>query len=726
MSYIAPPRLSFFGTVKANAATTTNNDLADVFDVDNVKLKPQMTLIPQGKAVAPAGQDTFSWSSPQDNPNLRNWLMGLITTPGVNEDCEGGACFGQQAHWNYYGDHNTTFEQTTISGAVLSNYQSTPGTDPLLKATVELLGDVFYQRRRGAVLVDVDPYALVTSQIFSGQLLVSVMQNGKKVPVLALNDPSPAYAYYINPHKNLNPACKGFEGVSAIFQFSCLNSSIQFFAPAGFNSPALDELKQKAAAGQGLMVRYCFYDAIFNVPATDLHKQFSEGQYVANPYVGNVLGSIGVWGKNELASAPPGRKLQIQLPYSYTPPSNLLTVAQHSAKKKATATLATYKAKRTAPLKADDTQQKAVLGVSLAQVDTANNVVSLDCISTFPESAPKSGTKYFLGTMNLALFYTDNTGAEQSVTVGTIPYLDATLYQNGGGVLDIPYANNANRATINANIATGRLAIQQVGSPTNNNLLLEVPSIDVQTDNRAVYFDARVPTPKSSQPGTSQVTIQVFEKGVAPTMSTTLNLEYWMCQKNLINPDKPQVPVVDRYFMVEGAMPITPTEYPSPFMNGPPGPTYVLTDQITVPPGGRLTLNITALRPGVSMIRFVNPLIQPPPLPNFGWDNVDYTNIRILPFDDFRQFTDQQINNWDFIYANVFSLFSVMYPIMSKVIPWGPDNAPNNPAEVKAFASNILNFTDASNWGSTIYMPITRDLSGGKRELLQRWCNLQQ
>ena len=28
--------------------------------------------------------------------------------------------------------------------------------------------------------------------------------------------------------------------------------------------------------------------------------------------------------------------------------------------------------------------------------------------------------------------------------------------------------------------------------------------------------------------------------------------------------------------------------------------------------------------------------------------------------------------------------------------------------------------------GSTIYMPITRDLSGGKRELLRRWCNLQQ
>ena len=723
MSYIAPPRLSFFGTVKANASTATNNDLADVFDVDNIKFKPQMTLIPNGKAVAPAGQDTFAWNSPQDNPNLRTWLMGLITTPGVSEDCEEGTCYGQQAHWNYYGDHSTTFEKTTISGAVLSNYQPTPGTDPLLNANVEILGDIFYQKRHGAVLVDVDPYALVTSQIFTGQLLVSVMQNGKKVPVLAINDPTRAFSYYINPHKNLSPACKGFEGVSAIFQFACNNGSIQFLAPDSFNSPALNDLKQKAAAGQGLMVRFCFYDAIFNVPATDLHTKFAAGDYVANPYIGSVLGSIGVWGANELASAPPGRKLQIQFPYSYTPPANPLTAAQHSDKKKATATLATYKAKK--PLKAADGPSTSVLGVALAQVDTTNSLVSLDCISTFPESAPQSGGKFDLGPMNLVLLYTDNNGNSLSVTIGPIPYTSTAGYQNGGGVLDISYAANANQATINANIATGRLVIQQQAT-TANNLLLEVPSIDVQSDNRAVYFDAQVPSGNSSQSGTSQITIQVFDKGVAPTMSTTLNLEYWMCQKDLVNPDKPQVPVVDRYFTVDGAMSIMPTQYPMPFKGGPPGTWTVITDQVTVPPGGRLTLNLTALRPGVSMIRFVNPLIQPPPIPNFGWDNVDFAIVRILPFDDYRQATDPQIDNWPFIYANVFSFFSVMYPIMSKVIPWGPDNAPNNPAEVAAFAANILNFTAPENWGSTIYMPITRDLSGGKRDLLHRWCNLQQ
>jgi hypothetical protein len=151
----------------------------------------------------------------------------------------------------------------------------------------------------------------------------------------------------------------------------------------------------------------------------------------------------------------------------------------------------------------------------------------------------------------------------------------------------------------------------------------------------------------------------------------------------------------------------------------------VLTDQVIVPPGGELTLDLTALQPGVSMIRFVDPTIQPPPAPNFAWDNCDFAVVRILPFDDFSSYTDQQINNWPFIYANVFGFYSVLYPIMSNVIPWGPADAPNNPAEAATFASQILMLTSANLWSSTLYMPITRDLSGGKRELLSRWCNLQ-
>lgn len=219
--------------------------------------------------------------------------------------------------------------------------------------------------------------------------------------------------------------------------------------------------------------------------------------------------------------------------------------------------------------------------------------------------------------------------------------------------------------------------------------------------------------------------------GAAPAAAATLNLEYWMCQKDYVNPDKPQVPVPPNqpYFSVTGATAQNPTNYVLPYL-GPPdypdGKVSVMTDQISVPAGGQFTLNLTALRPGVSMIRFVDPAQQPPPPPNFAWDNCDYAIVRILPFDDYSQFTDQQINNWQFIYDNFFSFYSVLYPVMSKIIPWGPDKAPNNPQQVKDFASQIQVFTDPDMWYTTIYMPITRDMSAGKRELLWRWCNLQQ
>jgi hypothetical protein len=63
---------------------------------------------------------------------------------------------------------------------------------------------------------------------------------------------------------------------------------------------------------------------------------------------------------------------------------------------------------------------------------------------------------------------------------------------------------------------------------------------------------------------------------------------------------------------------------------------------------------------------------------------------------------------------------------MSKMMPWGPDNAPNDPEEIrKVYADLIRTFTNEKMWDSTLYMPITRELSAGKRALIQRWCNLQ-
>jgi hypothetical protein len=262
-------------------------------------------------------------------------------------------------------------------------------------------------------------------------------------------------------------------------------------------------------------------------------------------------------------------------------------------------------------------------------------------------------------------------------------------------------------------------------------MLTESAGLDFQTEDRALYFDAQVLQDWSNPneqptPGTSTITIRAYRKGLPVQDSVAVNLEYWMCAKDQVNPSKPQVPVPqgNPYYTVSGAVAQSPTVYAN--APGNPPNISVMTDQVTIPANsnGELTITLTALRPGTSVIRFIDPTIPPVP-PNFVWDNTDYACIRILPFDDYRAYTDDQINNWQFMYENFFNYFALLYPVMSHVIPWGPTDAPNNPNIVAQFASQMKIFTDPVNWDTTIYMPITRDLSAGKRDLLWRWCNLQ-
>lgn len=74
---------------------------------------------------------------------------------------------------------------------------------------------------------------------------------------------------------------------------------------------------------------------------------------------------------------------------------------------------------------------------------------------------------------------------------------------------------------------------------------------------------------------------------------------------------------------------------------------------------------------------------------------------------------------------DIFNFFALLHPIMSTVIPCGPNDAPSNPAYVAKFALALMTLTNPDMWDSTLYMPITRDLSAGKRAPPWRWCNLQ-
>jgi len=699
MSYLRLPQINFGGTAYCNPSTADNNDTADIFDVDTLQFKPVMTPFPGSTVVHPAGQQTFPYQGAADSPDCRTWIMGLLSG-----DIDDGN-YGQQAHWNYYGDHATRLDDTTVKSVTPRPGVVIPADDPLLTATVSLIGTPSPMQFQDPVIVDNDPYALITSQIYSyGIQVMGKDASGNPVTLISANPTTRAYAYYINGRKNLDPNAKGFQGVSAIFLLSVPNGP-GLTINTGINSPALNDLAAAAAQGTGLQMRFVFYDALYKISPQDLYAQFATGQYTANPYIGLNLGTIGVLAVGDMPSAPPDRKLNLQtaVPYTLSEPCGVLGGKNTGA---------------------------ANLGITMACFDMDAETVTLDCISTFPECNKDTNTKYNFGQMTLDLITADGI----RIVLGTIPYDQAT-YETYAGLVTIPFGSNPQVADIKSGAATGSLVIHSV---LNGDVLVESSGLDIETEDRAIYFDAQTLTNWSDPseqplPGTSQITVKAFRFGQPVQESVTVNLEHWMCDKNQINPSKPMVNVPSRYFTIAGAVEIPAKTYPNPNYNPnqPVGPNNeptisVITDQVTIPANsnGELTLNLTALRPGTSELRFVDPT-QPQTTPGFVWDNCNYSCIRILPFDDFRLATDEEVSSWPFIYANFFNYFSLLYPIMSRVIPWGPTDAPNSPDLVKQFAGQMKVFTNPLNWNTTIYMPITRDLSAGKRALLWRWCTLQ-
>ncbi len=91
----------------------------------------------------------------------------------------------------------------------------------------------------------------------------------------------------------------------------------------------------------------------------------------------------------------------------------------------------------------------------------------------------------------------------------------------------------------------------------------------------------------------------------------------------------------------------------------------------------------------------------------------------MLPFDDqLEKDTPDSKLNFDFIYNHVLVTYDVIYPIMSQVRNLHNKNVVDAMAEQLKFAISLDTIQ------STLCMPITRELSAGKRKLLQRYVNL--
>lgn len=155
---------------------------------------------------------------------------------------------------------------------------------------------------------------------------------------------------------------------------------------------------------------------------------------------------------------------------------------------------------------------------------------------------------------------------------------------------------------------------------------------------------------------------------------------------------------------------------------------------VDVDANGVAQVTISAANAGLPVLMFY-PFAQggPLPTPQYDFDNAIpsgvsyYTTVRVLSFDDafVAQFvqlwnsTYDPAQAWNFIYSNILYVYDMIYPVMLRFVPLGDRQ------RVEAAVDQVLTLIAPSYFAeSTLAMPITRDMSAGKRTVLQLWGGL--
>lgn len=658
MSYLDRPRIGFFGTdAMTNPSTGNNENVVHLLDYANVELlnPPELT-----------GGDL----KPMDDVAYRDWMTTLMTYDhNQGNRQEPGWEPAMPGYWNYYGDHLTTFGTAAVNSVWLDEEPSPGIGDPLLGARVAF----------NAKLVDVDPADTFSSQLISASFsLVGRDARGELVELLA-GVPTIAHLRWTNFSRPYG---------AGTFQCVIPNDTLRFADAGSAPGSGLEALRSGAAAGGGLVLRYCLYNMQAGKVMTEMYDRFQQGDYAWNPKVGRVLGTIGVWNGTDMTTAPIGRILQRPgAPFSSATAETAtegpaLRIHSHGdVERLHTEGTDDHAAMTAAP-------DPTTMGPAVAVVGDGR--ITLDLLTTFSEQSPVNMAKIDFGAVELLV----DDGVEPPLSIGPVAYDQAT-YEAQAGVVELPLPSDPRALQ---RLAAGSLVLHDAAGVE---LLREIDVVQVESDDRGVYLDmARdgdgTPTARGI------VRIRTFSKG-----------------EPAAEPFKLRVQVVEDVMQVGTANSLSPLVVQQNILSQLPSGEEL---EIEVPRGGEADVPIVATKPGCYKLRFLPPGMSVPDPPQL---NVEfYANYRVLPFHDYSAVPDDEIT-WDFVYREVFSYYGILYPIMSLIIPWGPDTLPNDPVRVAQFAAIMRQAVDEKYLGTALSMPITRELDAGKRALVQRWCDLQ-
>jgi hypothetical protein len=571
VSQLVRPRIHFEGTFQTNVGTGNNDDIQDrppVVDTANVTVHPPGNM----------GDEEF-----------RGWMQGQTTS--ANPTRPGRIRGG----WNYYGDNRCDFIDVSVTAVELRDAPriTTVQDDPVVGAQVRL---------GLAVMVDLDPQGVASTQIFADSLEV-VREGGLRLR----GRHGWFHSRWLNRQRNLS--VRGFSGASAVFHGSIPNSELEWEV---VGSPALERFRADVEGDGGVSVRFCLYLVTPGLDDEALAERYRAEGPVANPAVGRVVGTLGVWRSGEPGSVAMGRLLV---------PSGSL-VGDHS------------------PI---------ILGPAIAAVDDAAHRVTLDLVNTFPE-ADEAGGKASLGE---ALLQVRN--GNETHDIGPVPY-DQGTYEQTAGIVEVPF-----HPALEPTIAAGELVLV---AEKGVELLAEAP-VMAESDDRCVYLQ---------QGESAAIRFTALARG-APLVQPV----------RFVVTDQPGL---------DAHRPVV--EFP---------------ETIDVGAGADGVLTLRAANPGCTVLRLAR---APGPRP-LDTARDPYINVRVLPADDYGRLGDDELT-FPLVYQEVLRYYHLLHPAMSRVLDLGDEQAVTSAAEA------LLQRTDPGNWHRARYMPRTRDLSAGKRHLLERWC----
>ena len=450
-----------------------------------------------------------------------------------------------------------------------------------------------------------------------------------------------------------------FVGAGATWQFGIPSDALEFFHPEG--SDALAELQTAANNHRGILVQFGMYLAEPELTDVDLYEQFQNGYTPENAVQPLIVGTLGVWEDDgELETAPAGRLMRT--PLGWPPPSDVIDPAAK------------------------------FLGPALARVHPKRNVVSLNLITTFPEADYNHPPeKADLGRVRLG--YVASTGGSAVPISGPLAY-DAETYELTGGILDVRYDH---RRVSHSELQRGTLVLLGESKCDGSQIVMlteEGSTTTVATDDFGLHLDVG-DVPNNS----ANIRILVRERDRPPSKDVTVYLREY------------QFAGGPAEFQHRASFQLTLVE------DGPPLEHRICFEREVVFPAGKkdtMDVPITACRPGGVALAFT--LEDRAFQEAWPWDTAFYTAVRVMPDDDYSSICQDVRVCFDFMYANVFRYYYVIFPVMSEIIPFNCKQAMEDAAD------GFVSVTDPKLIDTTMYMPISRDLSTGKRNLIVEWA----